>query len=235
MWPVALLSGGLATRLRPMTDRLPKALLPIAGEPFIFHQLALLGRQKVEHVVLCVGHLGEQIEASVGDGRRFGLKVRYSFDGDRPLGTGGALKQALPLLGDRFFVLNGDSYLRCSYDAVQSAYRARERLGLMTVFRNEHRWDRSNVLLRDGEIVEYDKGAARSDLRHIDFGLSVLASAVLSDYPANSAFDLSAVYRDLCARRQLAALEITERFYEVGSLAGIRDTEAFLSRQPSTA
>jgi NDP-sugar pyrophosphorylase family protein len=235
MLPVALLAGGLATRLRPVTDSLPKSLLPVAGEPFIFHQLALLKRQGVERVVLCVGHLGGQIQTSVGDGGRFGLKICYSFDGPSLLGTGGALKQALPVLGGKFFVLNGDSYLQCSYREVESAYEARERPALMTVFRNDDQWDRSNVLFRDGEIVAYDKDVARSDFRHIDFGLSVLAGAVLSGYPENTAFDLSAVYRELAARRQLAALEMTGRFYEVGSPAGIRDTEAFLSRRPLTA
>jgi MurNAc alpha-1-phosphate uridylyltransferase len=235
MLPVAVLAGGLATRLRPLTETLPKALLPIAGEPFIFHQLSLLKRQQVEQVVLCIGHFGEQIRTSIGDGGRFGLKVRYSLDGERPLGTGGALKRALPLLGSHFFVLNGDSYLRCSYDEIESAYVACERLGLMTVFRNDNQWDSSNVSVQDGEIVEYSKSASRNDLRHIDFGLSVLASSVLADYPANAAFDLSAVYQDLTTRRQLSAFEMPERFYEVGSLAGIRDTEAMLSRRPTTA
>jgi len=233
MWPVAILSGGLATRLQPLTDALPKALLPIAGEPFIFHQLSLLKRQRVDEVVLCIGHFGEQIRACIGDGGRFGLKVRYSLDGERPLGTGGALKRALPLLASHFFVLNGDSYLRCSYDEIETAYAACGRLGLMTVFRNDNQWDRSNVSFQNGEIVEYSKSASRNDLAYIDFGLSMLASGVLADYPANTAFDLSAVYQDLAARRQLAAFEILERFYEVGSLAGIRDTEAFLSRRPA--
>ena len=104
MLPVAILAGGLATRLRPMTDRVPKSLLRIAGRPFIFHQLELLKNQGVDRVVLCVGHLGDQVKAAVGDGRALGLAINYSFDGGELLGTGGALKRALPLLGDRFFV-----------------------------------------------------------------------------------------------------------------------------------
>ena len=125
MLPVAILAGGLATRLGPLTQRLPKALLPVAGRPFIHWQLALLAQQGVTQVVLCAGHLGEQIQATVGDGSGFGMTVRYSFDGAVLLGTGGALKRALPMLGAAFFVLYGDSYLRCSFAAVEAAYEAK--------------------------------------------------------------------------------------------------------------
>jgi len=165
MWSVAILAGGLATRLRPMTDRIPKSLLSIAGRPFIFHQLDLLRSQGVDRVVLCVGHLGDQIRAAVGDGRSLGLAIDYSFDGAELLGTGGALKQALPLLGDEFFVLNGDSYLPCSFAPIQSAYEAAQRPALMTVLRNDNRWDKSNVLIINGELIEYDKNLRDSVCR----------------------------------------------------------------------
>jgi NDP-sugar pyrophosphorylase family protein len=148
MLPVAILAGGLATRLRPMTDRVPKSLLSIAGRPFIFHQLELLKNQGIDRVVLCVGHLGDQVKAAVGDGRALGLAIDYSFDGGELLGTGGALKRALSLLGDKFFVLHGDSYLPCSFAPIQSAYEAARRPALMTVLRNDNHWDKSNVLFR---------------------------------------------------------------------------------------
>jgi N-acetyl-alpha-D-muramate 1-phosphate uridylyltransferase len=231
MLPVAILAGGLATRLRPLTDRVPKALLGIAGRPFIFHQLELLKRQGVDRVVLCVGHLGEQLEAAVGDGRTLGLAIRYSFDGPELLGTGGALKQALPLLGDRFFVLNGDSYLPCSFAQVQSAYEASGRPALMTVLRNNNRWDRSNVVFKNGELIEYDKNSRRPDMSHIDFGLSVFSSGVFSTYGKSKVIDLADICRELSSAGQLAAVEVSERFYEIGSPRGIRDTEQFLSRQ----
>jgi N-acetyl-alpha-D-muramate 1-phosphate uridylyltransferase len=231
MLPVAILAGGLATRLRPLTDRVPKALLGIAGRPFIFHQLELLKRQGVDRVVLCVGHLGDQVEAAVGDGRTLGLAIRYSFDGPELLGTGGALKQALPLLGDRFFVLNGDSYLPCSFAQVQSAYEASRRPALMTVLRNNNRWDRSNVVFRNGELVEYDKNSRRPDMSHIDFGLSVFSSGVFSTHGKSKVIDLADICRELLSAGQLAAVEVSERFYEIGSPRGIRDTEDFLSRQ----
>jgi NDP-sugar pyrophosphorylase family protein len=231
MLPVAILAGGLATRLRPMTDRIPKSLLRIAGRPFIFHQLELLKNQGIDRVVLCVGHLGDQVKAAVGDGRTLGLAIDYSFDGSELLGTGGALKRALSLLGDSFYVLHGDSYLPCSFAPIQSAYEAARRPALMTVLRNDNRWDKSNVLFRNGELIIYDKQSPRLDMSHIDFGLYVLSRDVFLTYGESKVIDLADVCHELSKNGQLAAAEVSERFYEIGSPQGIRDTEEFLSRQ----
>jgi N-acetyl-alpha-D-muramate 1-phosphate uridylyltransferase len=231
MFPIAILAGGLATRMHPMTQSLPKALLSIAGKPFIFHQLELLRTQGADRVVLCLGHLADQVVAAVGNGRQFGLAIQYSFDGSELLGTGGALKQALPLLGDRFFVLNGDSYLRCSLVEVQTAFELARRPALMTVLRNDGRWDRSNVVFRNGEVIEYDKTRWRPDMTHIDFGISVLSSSVFSHCGETRVIDLADICRNLSRIGQLAAVEVSERFYEVGSVQGIQDTEAYLSDQ----
>ena len=231
MLPVAILAGGLATRLYPLTQRVPKSLLNIAGRPFIFHQLEMLRNQGVDRVVLCVGHLGEEIRAVVGDGRAAGLGIDYSFDGSELLGTGGALKPALPLLGDEFFVLNGDSYLPCSLAQIQSAYAAAQRPALMTVLCNNNRWQKSNVLFRNGELVEYGKHSPRPDMSHIDFGISVLSRGVFLKYKELKVIDLADIFQELSKSGQLAALEVAERFYEIGSPQGIRDTEEFLSRK----
>lgn len=231
MFPVAILAGGLATRMYPMTQNLPKALLSVAGKPFIFHQLELLRTQGADRVVLCLGHLAEQVVAAVGNGRQFGLAIQYSFDGGELLGTGGALKQALPLLGDSFFVLNGDSYLRCSLVDLQTAFELARRPALMTVLRNDGRWDRSNVVFRNGEVIEYDKTRWRSDMTHIDFGISVLSSSVFSHSGETRVIDLADICRDLSRIGQLAAVEVSDRFYEVGSVQGIQDTEGYLSDQ----
>jgi N-acetyl-alpha-D-muramate 1-phosphate uridylyltransferase len=229
MLPVAILAGGLASRLQPLTGHQPKALLTVAGRPFIFHQLEMLRQQGVDRVVLCLGHLGEQIRAAVDAGRIAGLAVSYSFDGPRLLGTGGALRQALPLLGEEFFVLNGDSYLRCSLARIQAAYREAGRPALMTVLRNDNRWDRSNVLFSDGELLLYDKRAPRADMAYIDFGLAVLSRTVLEHWPPASDFDLADVLNELSLRGHLAGCEVSERFYEIGSPQGLRDAEQFLS------
>src|ERR1700683_4271193 len=235
MLPVAILAGGLATRLRPLADRIPKSLLNIAGRPFIFHQLELLKTQGIRRAVLCVGHLGEQIQAAVGDGRTLGLMIEYSFDGSELLGTGGALKKALPLLGDEFFVLNGDSYLRCSPARIYTAYRAARRSLLMTVFRNDGRWGESNVVFRGGELIEYDKHARHPGMSYIDFGLSVCCSVVFSPYGESKVIDVGDICRTFSLQGQLAAFEVSERFYEIGSWQGILETEELLSRELDSA
>lgn len=233
--PVAVLAGGLASRLRPLTDRTPKSLLNVAGRPFIFHQLELLRGQGVEHVVLCLAHMGEQIRAAVEGALAPGLSVSYSFDGPQLLGTGGALRAALPLLGEEFFVLNGDSYLPCSLQRIQAAYYAARHPALMTIMRNDNRWDRSNVLFNDGRLLAYDKRAPQPQMTHIDFGLSVLSRPVFEPYARAPVLDLADILHDLSLHGELAAFEVSERFYEIGSVQGLKDTEDFLSRQVSGA
>lgn len=229
MLPVAILAGGLAVRLRPATDKTPKSLLEIAGRPFIFHQLELLKRQNIERVVLCAGHLGEQLEAAVGDGRALGLSISYSYERGKLLGTGGALKRALPLLGEEFFILYGDSYLTCSFAEVQAAYEAARKPALMTVFRNGDKWDKSNAALGDENLVEYDKNSPRPGMTHIDYGLGILSAAVLDGYADGQTVDLADIYRKLSHSRLLAGYEVRERFYEIGSHRGIEDAKKYLS------
>ena len=234
-WPVAILAGGLATRLRPITKTIPKALISVAGQPFLAHQLRLLQHAGIRKVVLCVGYRGEMIEQEFGDGGNLGVELSYSFDGPELLGTGGALKKALPLLGQHFFVLYGDSYLPIDYAAPARAFLASGKLGLMTVFRNEGRWDTSNVWFEDGVIKSYSKKEQRTEMRHIDYGLGILGSAALSGWPAGKAFDLADVYRDLISRNELAGYEVAQRFYEIGSPEGLAELDAMLRSQQLSA
>ena len=231
-WPVAILAGGLATRLRPVTEKIPKALISVADQPFLAHQLRLLSDAGIRKVVLCVGHRGEMIEQTFGDGSDFGVEVSYSFDGPKLLGTGGALKKALPLLGNQFLVLYGDSYLPIDYAAPVRAFIAASKLGLMTVFRNEGRWDTSNVLFKDGVIQSYAKNDPSPEMRHIDYGLGIFSSAALSSCPDGEAFDLAEVYQALIAQNELAGHEVNQRFYEIGSPAGLAELDALLRAQP---
>jgi len=223
--PVAIIAGGLATRLHPITDTIPKSLVEVAGQPFVLHQLALLRGRRV---VLCLGHLGEQVEAVVGDGARHGVEAVYSHDGGRLLGTGGALCKALPLLGEAFLVLYGDSYLRCDYDDVERAFLASGKCALMTVFENDGQYDVSNVRFRDGQILCYDKQPGLPNMTHIDYGLGALRASALAGYSVEAPFDLATVYRDLLARGELAAYEVRERFYEIGSPAGLAETRRLI-------
>jgi len=224
-----ILAGGLATRLRPLTERIPKALIPINGRPFAAYQLAWLAREGVGDVVFCIGYLGEQLRAAIGDGRRFGLDVRYADEGKELKGTGGALRVALDagLLADTFLVLYGDSYLPLSTSPVVAAFRASGRKALMTVMRNEHRWDTSNAIYDAPLVTLYDKHcdeATRRRMRYIDYGLSILSRALIADRisPAER-IDLASLFKDLSLARELAGYEVGERFYEVGSESGIRE------------
>jgi NDP-sugar pyrophosphorylase family protein len=234
-WPVAILAGGLATRLRPTTEKIPKSLIPVAGQPFLAHQLRLLQSAGVRKVVLCVGYRGEMIEQDFGDGRNFGVELSYSFDGPELLGTGGALKKALPLLGQRFLVLYGDSYLPIDYAAPARAFVASGKLGLMTVFRNQGRWDTSNVWFQDGAIKSYSKKERTPEMQYIDYGLGILDSKALAPWPDGKVFDLADVYRDLISRNELAGFEVEQRFYEIGSPEGLAELDAMLRSQQLSA
>ena len=223
--PVAILAGGLATRLRPLTERQPKILIDVAGRPFAVHQLELLRQWGVSRIVYCLGYLGEQVADTLGDGSRFRMTFEYVFDGPRLRGTGGALNEALPRLGAAFFVMYGDSYLECDFRAVEHAFRNSHKPGLMTVFRNENRWGRSNVAYEDGRIVMYDKARIDGCMRHIDYGLGVLTpEAFAACAGVEEPFDLSVVYQALIQQHALAGFEVHERFYEIGSAQGLEET-----------
>ena len=234
MLPVAILAGGLATRLRPLTETIPKSLVEINGEPFLWHQLRLLRANGIESVVLCLGYLGEMVRESVGDGAAFGLHIEYSFDGPVLLGTAGALKRALPLLGDGFFVLYGDSYLPCDWAAVGRTFSESGKTGLMTVFRNNDRWDTSNVEFEGGRIVAYNKKLRTPRMQYIDYGLGVLRPAAFDRVPAGEAADLAALYQQLLGEGELAAYEVPDRFYEIGSFNGIQELARYLRMQKNT-
>ncbi len=229
--PVAILAGGLAKRLRPLTEVIPKSLVDVQGEPFIAHQLRLLSSQGITRVILCVSYLGEKIQETVGDGKDFGVQVNFSFDGPSLLGTAGAIKKALPLLGPSFFVLYGDSYLSCNYEEVQNVFEQSGRLALMTVFQNDGHWDRSNVEFKNGKILNYDKKNQLSQMHHIDYGLGVFRRAAFETIPDDQHYDLALLYEMLLAKDELAAYEVKERFYEIGSLAGLEEMRHYIIGQ----
>ncbi len=229
--PVAILAGGLATRLRPITEKIPKSLVPVAGRPFLAHQLEMLHARGIRHAVLCIGFLGEMIQREFGN-EAYGIRLDYSFDGEKLLGTGGAIKRALPRLGEEFFILYGDSYLPIEYAPVAETFRRSGKLGLMTVYHNEGKYDTSNVVYRDGQIVVYDKKARLPEMRHIDYGLSLFKASVFDAYAADQVFDLAEVMGRLVREKQLAGYEVPERFYEMGSPAGLAELEKLLTTKP---
>jgi NDP-sugar pyrophosphorylase family protein len=230
-YPVVILAGGLGTRLGEITKTIPKALVQVNGEPFLAHQLRLLRDNGIDHVIMCISHLGEMIREYAGDGSAFGLRMDYSLDGPLLRGTAGAIQNALPLLGRNFFVLYGDSYLPCDFQAVGNAFAESGRQGLMTVFRNEGRWDSSNVEFSDGRIITYDKKLKTPQMRHIDYGLGVFSCEVFAQLPGDEPSDLARLYQDLLAKNQLAACEIPSRFYEIGSIEGLNELSAYLAHR----
>jgi NDP-sugar pyrophosphorylase family protein len=226
--PVVILAGGLATRLRPLTEKIPKSLVEVAGHPFLEHQITLLRKNGISEIFLCVGYLGGMIEELFGDGEQFGMQIIYSYDGDKLLGTGGAIKKLLPRLPEDFFVLYGDSYLPIDYQAVATHFRASGKPALMTVFRNDDAWDRSNVWFEEGIIRRYSKAERLPQMRYIDYGLTVCSQPIFENYPADELFDLGIVFEQLSQRGELAGYEVFQRFYEIGSHEGIRELDQLL-------
>ena len=223
MLPVVILSGGIATRMQPVTENIPKSMIDVAGKPFIHWQLTLLRKQGIKNVILCLGHLGEMIEKYAGDGAAYGLEIAYSYDGDKLLGTGGAIKKAEGILPEAFFILYGDSYLEISYAPVAEAFQASGKTGLMTVYENEDLYDTSNVFFRDGELINYSKKSKTALMRHIDYGLGILRKEVFIDLPKHVVFDLADVYDKLANEKQLLGYEVFKRFYEIGSPGGLAE------------
>ena len=227
MPPVAILAGGLATRLHPITATIPKALVEVAGKPFVIRQLNYLRTQGISRVVLCVGHLGARIREVVGRGESLGMTVSYSEDGSKLLGTGGALKKATHLLGDKFFVLYGDSFLPVNFSVVHDAFERSNKPALMTILENKNRWDKSNVHYLDGTIREYNKHNPREEMTYIDYGLAIMKAEVMQSNLFGQSFDLGDVYHTLSLRGNLAGLEVQNRFFEIGSHLGLKDAEQY--------
>jgi NDP-sugar pyrophosphorylase family protein len=221
--------------MRPDTETIPKALVSVHGAPFADWQLRHLAAQGVERVVYSIGYRGDMLRDHVGDGSGFGLQVTWVDEGSDLRGTGGALRLALDggALDEAFFVLYGDSYLPVSMARVEDAWRLSGMPALMTVMRNEGRWEASNAVYADGRVVLYDKARPperRDEMRWVDYGLSVLTQGVVARAIEPGAVeDLAAVLRDLSLAGQLAGLEVRERFYEAGSPTGLRDLEAHLA------
>jgi MurNAc alpha-1-phosphate uridylyltransferase len=231
MLPIAIIAGGLGTRLRPLTETVPKSLVPVDGLPFIAHQLTLLQSQGAERIVICAGFLGEMIYEYVGNGSRFSLNVKYSYDGAVRLGTAGALKHALPLLGERFLTIYGDSLLICDLRAIEQSFLRSGKQALMTVFRNDGALVPSNVLFQNGVVENYDKQKPSAAMQHVDFGLSAFHREVFDNVASDTPTDLAEIIAELLERDQLAGYEVKNRFYEVGTPEGIAETEQMLKQR----
>lgn len=237
---IAVLAGGLATRLHPITQTIPKAMIEIHGKPFLEHQIELFRSQGYLDIVVLTGYLSNMIEDYFGDGSRFGVHIQYSNDGDKLLGTGGALQKALPMLSDNFIVIYGDSYLNVPYSPVVQFYlesiaesnkqNTQTPLALMTVYKNADLYDKSNVVFRNGMLLDYNKKQKSEDMEHIDWGLGIINKSAFSFYKDMEVFDLAELYQTLLRKKQLIGYEVFERFYEIGSFDGLKEIESILNK-----
>ncbi len=229
-----ILAGGLGTRLRPLTERIPKAMTPILGRPFIEYEIELLKSEGVNELVICVGHLGESIERHLGRGGRFGVSISYSHDGPKLLGPAGALRRAESLLHDTFFVTYGDAYLRAPYGSIMDTLASSGRLGVMAVFRNEGKYGASDVAVEGGKVARYDKRNREAGMDWINFGVSALRKGALALIPEGRECGEEEFYGSLIKKGELLAFPVMKRFYEIGTPSSLAEFERFISSQPET-
>jgi MurNAc alpha-1-phosphate uridylyltransferase len=230
MFPLAILAGGYATRLGSLTADMPKCLVRVNGRPFVDWQLDLLIKNGYSDFLFCVSHKAEAVQEYLGDGSNRGISIQYSHDGQTQLGTGGAIQKALPKLGNMFGVLYGDSYLPTNYLAVEQEFLSSKSCALMTVYKNQNRFDSSNVKFFNGKLVTYKKGTNTEDMHHIDYGITFFKGSVFDSWADQSSFDLSEVCSQLAMRGQLDGYEVFERFYEIGSVQGIEELSQYLRK-----
>jgi N-acetyl-alpha-D-muramate 1-phosphate uridylyltransferase len=228
----AILVGGLGTRLGSLTRTVPKPMVPVNGKPFLEHEIGLLKRSGIGDFVLCVGHLGEKVEGYFGDGRKWGVKVRYSYDGPKLMGAAGALKGAEQLLEECFFVTYGDAYLRADYLGIMRALVDSGRLGVMAVYENHNKFGLSDVVVKGGHVVRYDKGGQRAHMDWVNFGVSALRKKALAILPSGKECGEEEFYGELIKREELLAFPVENRFYEIGTPSSLREFERFISTQP---
>jgi len=224
---VAILAGGLASRLGYLTESRPKSLMMFKGKPFLEYQLEQLRQAGIKDIVLCIGYLGEQIQECIGNGEKYGMHIRYSVE-KTPLGTAGALRKAEPLLTDPFFTLYGDSYVFVDFGRIIRHFLSKDRLALMTVYRNYDRFDSSNTAFNGRIVTRYDKEAKTEDMVYIDYGVNAFRKQVLDMIPEGRSYSLGDIFRGLIATEDLLAFEIEQRFYEIGSPQGLKDFRKFV-------
>lgn len=231
-FPIVILAGGLATRLRPITEKIPKSLIEINGEPFVYHQLDLLEKKGFKNIHFCLGFLGEQVEKVVKESEYFKrLSISFSYDGNTLLGTGGTIRKIINQLPEYFFVTYGDSYLDIDFNNIQEIFESKKQNynSLMTVYKNKDLFDTSNVIFENGLIELYSKLRKNSRMAHIDYGIGILSNKSMDIYDNNIIFDLGELYENLSLKRELYGYEVFLRFYEIGSLQGIEDLSNYLN------
>ena len=225
---IAILAGGLATRLQPLTEKIPKSMIMIEGKPFLQYQLEFLKNEGITDIVICVGYLSKQIETYFGDGKRFGVNIKYSKEEERLLGTAGTLKNAEGLLEGDFFLMYGDSYLFLNLEEVWEHFQKYNKSALMVVYKNYDKIDKSNAVVENGMIKKYDKKHKTKDMVYIDYGVSILKKEVLDMIQKDQVFSLEELFPELINKNEMLAFETQARFYEIGSYSGLEEFKKFV-------
>ena len=233
MLPMAILAGGYATRLGALAKDFPKCLIQFNGRPFVDWQLDLLIKNGYRDFVFCTSYKSDLIQKYLGDGTVRGVNIQYSMDGDTQLGTGGAIQKAIPILGDEFGVIYGDSYLPINYSQVEQCFLSSKAHALMTVYENHNQFDKSNVEFVDCQLLDYEKGSTNTNMNHIDYGITYFKKVAFQPWADQSSFDLSKVCNGLARDKQIDGFEVFERFYEIGSLSGIDEFTEYLRKAPN--
>lgn len=224
---VAILAGGLARRLGDLTRNQPKSMLKSREKTFLEYQLELLRKGGIRNVLLCIGHMGEQIERYFGNGREYGVNIKYSLE-DKLLGTAGALKNAEGLLGDVFFTMYGDSYLFLDLSAAMRYFKSQNKLALMAVYKNYDRYGTSNTVVEGNLVKKFSKQEKTKNMVYIEYGANIFKKEVLNMIPQNQFYSLDDLFPRLIEMRQLLAFEVKERFYETGSPQGLKEFEEYI-------
>ena len=231
MLPLVVLAGGFGTRLGSLTENIPKCLIKIRGRAFVDWQIDSFIMNGISEIVFCVSHKSEMVQDYLGDGSKYGIRIQYSVDGIMQLGTGGAIVKALPMLGENFGVIYGDSYLPIRFKEVEDSFLDRNFLCLMTVYKNQELLDASNIEFLDGHIKEYRKNSKNPRMLHIDYGLMYFKGKAFKRYQSGEYLDLTNIFNDMVASNEIAGFEVHKRFYEVGSLKGIDSLSEYIERQ----
>jgi len=224
------MAGGLATRLRPLTEDTPKSLILIEGKPFLQYQIELLNRNGIKEIVLCLGYMGNKIEDYFGNGNRFGVKIKYSYE-DNLLGTGGALKLVEPHLDEHFFLIWGDSYVRLDYQEMYAFHIKNDRKFevTMAIFYNIRNYDKSNIAYEHGKIKKYEKHS-KDVLKYIDAGIMVINKELLERIPVSRVFQIEEIFSQLAKQEKIQPFLIKKRYYEIGSIKGLNQFKKFINR-----
>jgi len=228
---IVILCGGLATRLGNLAKNTPKSMMEINSKPFLEHQIEKLKKQGLKDIVLCVGHLSRQIEEYFGNGKKFGVKIKYSYDGEKQLGPIGAVKNAESLLDDDFFIMYGDSYLSVDFQKAYSDFKKTNKSALMVVYKNQDKYDKSNLIVDNNMVIGYGAEDKTKEMIFIDYGTSVLSKKTLESVPENTMYSTGEFFSELIKKNQLCAYEAKKRFYHIGNLEALEELEKYIKNQ----